>query len=172
LFDIFKFRNYLCAMTSLPLHTSAVASQPDSLDSNPLPRLLHTPAGLALLELQGTINLPQHDDEDSIAAGREGAGRETPIGKLVFPDYVAGEEGQAWMKRVYLYVGRHQRLTGEVKKLPRAVAIIRKRGGTGEEVGEMEGVEGQEELEIVEIIKFKILFSTRPEPVGTWAAEG
>lgn len=156
-------------MTSLPLHTSVVASKPENLHAiNPLPQFLQTPSGLALLELQGTINLPDHDDVDSIAAGGL-VGRETPIGRLIFPDYVEGEDGQAWMKRVYLYVGKHQRLTGEVKKLPRAVAVIRKRIGADEEVGNMEGVEGQEELEIVEIVKLKILFSTRPEPVGTWA---
>lgn len=95
-------------------------------------------------------------------------GKEIPIGRLVFPDYVEGEEGQTWMKKVYLYVGKHQRLTGEVKKLPRAVAIIRKRKGADRG---MDGVDGQEELEIVEIVKFKILFSTRPEPVGTLATD-
>lgn len=162
-------------MTSLPLHTSVAASKPEfppTTKVNPLPKLLQTPSGLALLELQGTINLPEHNDVDSIAA--EG-GRETPIGRLIFPDYVEGEEGQGWMKRVYLYVGKHQRLTGEVKKLPKAVAVIRKRAvsspgnGSGEEDG-MEALEGQEELEIVEIVKFKVLFSIRPEPVGTWEA--
>jgi chromosome transmission fidelity protein 8 len=143
---------------TLPLHTSAT-QLPNFDGRNPLPNLLHTPAGLALLEIQGTINLPEHDDEDTFGV----VGKETPIGRLVFPDYVEGEEGAGWMKRVYLYVGKHQRLTGEVKKLPRAVAVIRKRR-RGD--GKMD-VEGQEELEIVEIVKFNILFSTRPEPVGT-----
>lgn len=81
----------------------------------------------------------------------------------MFPDYVEGTEGQAWMKRVYMYVGKHQRLTGEVKKLPRAMAVIRRRTD-GVEPSREDG-EG-EELEIVEIIKFKIVFATRPEPVG------
>lgn len=129
---------------------------PRKFGINPLPQLLQTPSGLALLELQGTINLPGHDDVDSITTD---GGGETPIGRLVFPDYAVGESGTGWMKRVYLYVGKHQRLTGEVKKLPKPVAVIRKRDGTG-------NGEGGEELEIVEIVKFKILFSTRPEPVG------
>lgn len=145
----------------IPIHTSAAASSlPQNLGRNPLPQLLQTPSGLALLELQGTINLPDHDDVDSINTA---GGGETPIGRLVFPDYVPGEEGGQLMK-VYLYVGKHQRLTGEIKKLPRAIAVIRKRTG-------VESGEGKEELEIVEIVKFKILFSTRPEPVGTWSAE-
>lgn len=61
------------------------------------------------------------------------------------------------MKRVYLYVGKHQRLTGEVKKLPKAMGIMRKREGVGN---------GIEELEIMEIVRHKIVFSQRPEPVG------
>lgn len=159
----FQDRGNLRAMT-IPLHTSATPS-PNLANGNPLPKLLHTPAGLALLELQGTINLPDHDDDDAFGVSTGGiVEKETPIGRLVFPDYVFGEEGTGWMKRVYLYVGKHQRLTGEVKKLPRAMAVIRKRGEVAGEEGM--DVEGQEELEIVEIVKFKILFSTRPEPVG------
>lgn len=59
------------------------------------------------------------------------------------------------MKRVHLYVGLHQRLTGEVKRLPRAVAVIRKRDDGAED-----------ELEVVELVYWKVLFSSRPEPVG------
>lgn len=153
-------------MTPIPLHTNASSALENHGQPNPLPKLLHTPAGLAIIELQGTINLPYHSDADAIAT--EGRPRETPIGRLVFPDYVEGTEGQAWMKRVYLYVGKHQRLTGEVKKLPRALAVIRRRTeGVETDVGE----DGEgEELEIVEIVKFKILFATRPEPVGALVA--
>ena len=66
------------------------------------------------------------------------------------------------MKKVYLHVGAHQRLTGEVRALPKAIAVVRKREGDGD-VGE---AEGREELEVVEIVKYKILFASRPEPVG------
>ena len=64
------------------------------------------------------------------------------------------------MKSVHLYVGQHQRLTGEVKKLPNPVAVIRKRD-RGEAAAE------GEELEIAEIVYYKVIFSSRPEPVGT-----
>lgn len=133
--------------------------------TNPLPQLLQTPSGLAILELQGTINLPdQPDTGNSISTDGE-----TPIGRLVFPFYDAKDPdgGAGWMKKVWLYVGKHQRLTGEVKKLPKPLAVIRKRqAGEGEMVvNEQEGA-GQE-LEVVEIVKYKILFSLRPEPVGT-----
>lgn len=71
------------------------------------------------------------------------------------------------MKRVHMYVGQHQRLTGEVKKLPKALAVVKRRenkliegsGGTRMEEGE--------NLEVVEIVKYKLLFANRPEPVGT-----
>lgn len=73
------------------------------------------------------------------------------------------------MKRVYLYVGQHQRLTGEVKKLPKPLAVIRRREirTDGLENGEVDAAGGEDELEIVEIVRWKILFSSRPEPVGS-----
>lgn len=61
------------------------------------------------------------------------------------------------MKTAHLYVGKYQRLTGEVKKLANPVAVIRKRD---------EGETNGEELEIVEIVYWKVVFSGRPEPVG------
>jgi chromosome transmission fidelity protein 8 len=69
------------------------------------------------------------------------------------------------MKRVWMYVGSHQRMLGEVKKLPRALAVLRRRG-EGPEPGGGEGKGEKEELEVVEVVKYKIVFSSRPEPVG------
>ncbi|KAM0192649.1 hypothetical protein ACHAPI_008233 [Fusarium lateritium] len=131
----------------------------NAVTSSPLPQLLQTPSGLALLELQGTINLP-HDANGEALSG-------VGIGRLDFPDYNPDAEGSAWMNQVHLYVGQHQRLTGEVKKLPKAMAVVRRRenkviSGTG---GETE--EQGENLEVVEIVKYKLMFSNRPEPVGT-----
>lgn len=84
----------------------------------------------------------------------------TPIGKLLFPSYSAANPvtDTSWMKHVYLYVGKHQRLTGEVKKLPKPMGIMRKRVKAGVEI--------TDELEIVEVVRHKIVFSQRPEPVG------
>jgi chromosome transmission fidelity protein 8 len=126
---------------------------------NPLPNLLQTPSGLAILEIQGTIHVPEPKD-DEMKGDQERNDRATSVGKLVFPYYNADNppDDTAWMKRVYLYVGKHQRLTGEVRKLPKALAILRKRYlGQGP---------SQEELEIVDIVKHKVVFSQRPEPVG------
>ncbi|CAK7210425.1 hypothetical protein SCUCBS95973_000779 [Sporothrix curviconia] len=131
---------------------------------NPLPTLLQTPAGLALLELQGTINLPEaplSDDDDG--GGSDGdnitdAAKPSftvPIGRLQFPDYdpATGAESTGWMRRVHLYIGQHQRLTGEVKKLPRPLAVVRRKGTN------------EADLEVVEVIHYKLLFSQRPEPM-------
>lgn len=126
---------------------------------NPLPQLLQTPSGLAILEIQGTIHIPQAKTDE--ANGDQEPGHEaTLIGKLMFPYYNSNSpsEDTAWMKRVYLYVGKHQRLTGEVKKLPKAWAVLRKRDSEQDTAGQ--------QLEIVDIVKYKIVFSQRPEPVG------
>ncbi|TRX97475.1 hypothetical protein FHL15_001753 [Xylaria flabelliformis] len=151
--------------SSVTLHLkTAVAEAPPS---NPLPELIQTPSGLAILELQGTINLPQVND-----SGSEVSDHEFEIGRILFPDYhpeTQDPSSTAWMKRVHLYVGQHQRLTGELKKLPRAIAVIRKRPGSGPDVEMADSVSRstKEDLELVEIVKYKLMFSHRPEPVGT-----
>ena len=143
-------------MPTIPLHTSPAQTAVKEAN-NPLPSLLQTPAGLAILEIQGTINLP---------AASPSADTTISIGRLVFPDYSASEssENTSWMKKVYLYVGQHQRLTGEVKKLPNPLAVIRKRDSRE---ATLDGNELENELEIAEIVYFKLIFSSRPEPVGT-----
>lgn len=134
----------------------------DAQTPSPLPQLLQTPSGLALLELQGTINLPPDadpaDDTSSPTSSLPGG---VDVGRLDFPDYDPNAEGSAWMRRVHLYIGQHQRLTGEVKKLPRPMAVVRKRGDS-----EVDAQEGGD-LEVAEVVKYKIIFSNRPEPVGT-----
>ena len=143
-------------------------SNPDPAVDNPLPQLIQTPSGLAILELQGTVNLPQTDPE---AAEGEDT-QEVSIGKISFPDYhpdIQDPASTSWMKRVHLYVGHHQRLTGEVKKLPKALAVVRRRSpdGAGGEDVDMSSEDSKDELEVVEIVKYKLVFSHRPEPVST-----
>lgn len=141
---------------------------------NPLPTLLQTPAGLALLELQGTINLPGADGDEEEDSDTPRA-QTVPIGRLDFPEYdpataaASDDNSTAWMRRVQLYVGPHQRLTGEVKKLPRPLAVVRRKkqqqsasGGDGDD-------NDNTDLEVVEVIHYKLLFSQRPEPMTTSA---
>ncbi|MCJ1294806.1 hypothetical protein MMC34_006364 [Xylographa carneopallida] len=88
----------------------------------------------------------------------------TEVGRLVFPDYNSSSpaEDNSWHKKVYLYVGKHQRLTGEVKKLLKPLAVVRRRM---KEQG-YQRKEQEDELEVVEIVNWKVVFSNRPEPVG------
>lgn len=144
-------------MPSVTIYPPPSAHARQQSVENPLPELLQTPSGLAILELQGSINLPSSaQSADDIG---NTANASTRVGRLVFPFFSKDgpPDSKAWMKQVYLYVGPHQRLTGEVKKLINPMAVIRKRalGGTD-----------KEELEIADIVYYKILFSTRPEPVG------
>lgn len=161
-------------MPSVLLHTSSSTPSPVPPTQNPLPSLLRTPLGLAILEIQGTLHVPALDT-DSVQASSKDDCSETLVGQLEFPYYDATDpENTAWMKRVYFYVGKHQRLTGEVKKLARPIAIIRRRAPTTQAVSSDQAMdvsinvdEGQEELEIADIVSFKILFASRPEPMGS-----
>ncbi|KAI0142438.1 hypothetical protein F4776DRAFT_507019 [Hypoxylon sp. NC0597] len=150
--------------SSVQLHPRKTGTE--TISPSPLPQLIQTPSGLAILELQGTINLPETHENG------EDNSQEIAIGRLVFPDYhpdTQDPSSTSWMRRVHLYVGEHQRLTGEVKKLPKAMAIIKKRAKPGEDVDMSDGNSSStaEELEVVEIVKYKLVFSQRPEPVGT-----
>ncbi|WEW60837.1 hypothetical protein PRK78_006325 [Emydomyces testavorans] len=180
-------------MPTIRLHSKCQPGAEENTPSNPLPTLLKTPSGLAILELQGTINLPSNASQEQHSPGSDDTESkvqpeprfQTPVGRLVFPDYDYSNppsSGSSWMKRVYLYVGRHQRLTGEVKKLPKPLAIIQRRQNDEGIVGNGEGTAGlgsrdtttqldgehgpEEELEVAEIVRYKILFSSRPEPVS------
>lgn len=147
-------------MPAIPITKAPPAAQNSSENQsqnvNPLPTLLQTPSGLALLEIQGSLNSTLQTDP----------GATFPIGKLHFPLYdPANSEdgGSGWQKRVHLYVGNNQRLTGEVKKLAAPVAVLRRKGGEGEGEGDA--------LEVVEIVYQKVLFAHRPEPVGTTSTD-
>ncbi|KAI9741166.1 MAG: hypothetical protein M1834_002879 [Cirrosporium novae-zelandiae] len=125
-------------------------------NTSQLPSVLQTPTGLAILEIQGTLHLPP------LPASSDGSQLDkASVGRLEFPLYnpILKPDDTSWMKRVYLYVGHHQRLSGEVKKIPNPIAIIKKKDDA------RKTTDG-EELEIVEIVKWKVIFSSRPEPVG------
>jgi len=150
-------------MPSIPLypptHTSSKTTA--TTTNNPLPPLLQTPLGLAILEIQGELNIPQSASSSETSL---------QIGSLAFPllttsDDLGASEGP-WMKKVWLHVGQNQRLTGEVRKLVKPVGLVRRRVKSGNDGdGEEEGRSGErgEELEIMEIVRFKVFFGARPE---------
>ena len=142
-------------MPTITLHPPA--KERSSTAANPLPQLLKTPSGLAIVEIQGTVN-------STLSTEQKRSDGAITLGKLTFPFYDATKpaDDTSWHKRVYLYVGQHQRLTGEVKKLAKPIAVIRRRAADVDA-----GVEDAEELEVAEIVYHKLLFAHRPEPVGT-----
>jgi chromosome transmission fidelity protein 8 len=134
---------------------------------NALPQLLQTPSGLAIIEIQGTIHHPSQNINQEDAAISEPSSPE--IGRLEFPLYDSSAlNDEKWMKKVYLYIGKYQRLTGEVKKLAKPFGVLQKVGdrANGRDETIMEGRDEAEALEIAEVVRYKILFSGRPEPVG------
>ncbi|KAG0638707.1 chromosome transmission fidelity protein 8 [Tuber brumale] len=145
-------------MPSIPLHPTP-RSPPPPPPTNPLPQLLHTHSGLAIVEVQGTINLPQQLSTTTTSSNAQQS-NETPVGRLIFPD---GDLTSS--EQVYLYIGKNQRLTGEVKKLATPLGVLRRRDNAADCGGGERGWEG-EELEIFEIVRWKLLFSQRPEPVS------
>ncbi|KAI5787626.1 putative sister chromatid cohesion protein Ctf8 [Peziza echinospora] len=173
-------------MPKIPLHLHTLTSpaQPQTTETpespeeestqppNPLPQFLHTPNGLAILELQGKINfeLPPPSSTDSDPHNPEHTTLTLPIGHLSFPHDAfalppAGPEKDAKGKTkavvAYLYVGRYQRLRGEVKKLAKPWGVLVRRDGGGGGGGE----EGGEAVEVVGVVRWRIVFSMRPEPV-------
>jgi hypothetical protein len=157
-------------MPAVELLTPAPSSTSQCTD--PLPPVLQTPSGLAIIEIQGTLQGSFQTEIQNDAVGGSSEMTTTyPIGRLEFPLYdpQAPKDDTKWMKKVYLYVGKYQRLTGEAKKLAKPLAVVRKVGGNTGDDGAADRdatTDGKEELEVVEIVKFKILFSGRPEPVG------
>ncbi|KAF3098844.1 hypothetical protein TWF102_005895 [Orbilia oligospora] len=144
------------SMPSTPVHLPNPLSA--TSNTNPLPQILRLPTGLAILELQGDINFPSPEDSPSNI-------NFTKVGNLIFPDATSDSTDLKDVKRVWLYVGKHQRLTGEVKALPKPLGVLRKR--KQDDAAATAAAAGtEEELEIVDIIKHKIIFSKRPEPVG------
>jgi chromosome transmission fidelity protein 8 len=146
-------------MPTIPVLGPAGVDPGEKSARNPLPTLLQTPSGLALLEIQGTIHVPPmiHDENGDVGMNDADHGPiSTPVGNLAFPQYDPGaaQDDTRWMKKVYLYVGNNQRLTGQVQRLPNAIAVLRR------------DKPGDDRLRIMEIVKYKILFSSRPEPVG------
>ncbi|KPI40736.1 uncharacterized protein AB675_10673 [Cyphellophora attinorum] len=160
-------------MPSFPLHLTPKALPTSTTaprkPENPLPTLLRTPSGLAILEIQGTIHAPfPTADSPSTNTSTSDNAIQTPIGRLEFPLYDASTDTAAdtkWTKKVYLYVGQHQRLVGEVKKLGTPLGVLRRRETPGDaERGWPKGSE-DEGLEVAEVVRWKIVFGGRAEPV-------
>ena len=155
-------------MPSTDLRVKLTGAEDARVLSESLRQLLRTPGGLAIVELQGTIHFPMPTTDTNEAGNGREQSSAVEIGRLVFPHFSSSpphQTGDQWMKGVYFYIGKHQRMTGEVKKLSKPLAVLRR--SFAPMAGKPEDdTSNSEALEIIDIVRYKILFASRPEPVG------
>lgn len=140
----------------------------DADNNNVLPSVLHTPSGLALIEIQGKIHIGnrpliqsaldlQHlTDEDTEDQCSIDSGQQKKLGTVEFLD-----NG----KDVCLVIGKHQRLRGKISELKTPLAVLKLNAGDETGSAEQQGDGDIRTIPILEVIKYKILFNLRPEPV-------
>lgn len=171
---------------------SKVAYPPERCLTTPLPQLLQTPSGLALIEIQGTIIIGKHKLTSSGGFELENAGNDAEgddsmdvdgeddtismahLGEFDFSDIENGGT------EVVLKLGKFQRLRGKVVKLKAPLAVLRVDPPSllaqGGQVPSSQSLEEERqqiandrnagmEVPIVDIIYHKVLFSSRPEPI-------
>ncbi|KAK9459303.1 Ctf8-domain-containing protein [Lipomyces oligophaga] len=128
------------------LDASTERSQTDLLS-----QVIQTPSGLALMEIQGLLHIAPLKSDD--------LEEEAEIGRLTF-------EGQV----PWLWIGNHQRLEGKLVDLKQPVGVMRRQDDphdlhlhnrNSDDSGNGYG----NHVEFVEVIRRKIVFSTRPEPL-------
>lgn len=66
---------------------------------------------------------------------------------------------------VLLFIGKWQKMRGEVRELVKPYAVLRRGGSMREGGSVVDGGSDGEEVEVVGIVKWKVVFSSRPEPV-------
>lgn len=114
-------------------------------ESTSLPKTLQTPFGLALVEIQGTIQVGDSPlvtsnlslDEATLDLGR------CKVGEISFTD----------TNEALLLVGKHQLLRGKILKLPSPLAVLKI------------DPSARKDIPVVGIVEYRLLFNNRPEPV-------
>ncbi|ODQ63816.1 hypothetical protein NADFUDRAFT_47642 [Nadsonia fulvescens var. elongata DSM 6958] len=134
----------------------------DKLGQSYIPQVLKTPSGLILVEIQGVLHIPDIDHDDS------------GIPNVLVGSFDVKEDGKA-----LLMVHGHQRLEGTVKKLQTPLGILKMESEENESNRHNPDIGGFDsqgrnystqriqhgKAEIVEIIRHKVSFILRPEPV-------
>ncbi|KOG99249.1 Ctf8p [Saccharomyces eubayanus] len=107
-----------------------------------------TPLGMTMLEIQGDLELPK--DFSSLAQGdsHHEARFSKQDGKNVIRFGLLQLDGE----RATLFVGKKQRLLGKVTKLDVPVGI-------------MHFNSSDNKVELVDVVKYKIIFKDRPLPI-------
>lgn len=182
---IYKISDIAMPLANLKKQTYS----PEKTKESVLPKVLQTPSGLALLEIQGTIHIgkrqltssgglgletqddevKEDDDEDM----SDGDDEIEEVGKFDFSDLEKGGS------EVVLQIGKFQRLRGKLIKLKMPLAVLRIDPVTSESDEPPVTQEAKEqsyhsiandrdaevEVPILDIVYHKILFATRPEPI-------
>lgn len=104
--------------------------------------------GLLIIEIQGELNVPQHESADGEAEfiSVDSIYEAVKYGKLTFSEKDSS--------KVTLYIGKSQRLLGSVVKLEKPLGILR-----------VLSAENNNEVQMVDIIEKKLLFKERPLPI-------
>ncbi|RCK57645.1 Chromosome transmission fidelity protein 8 [Candida viswanathii] len=148
----------------MPTATIDCSLTPDIL-SSPSDNLIFTPYGLTLLEIQGELNLPlEHPTGEPQSAEDaeylsnfitvKDVYHAVKFGNLVFD---AHDD-----KKVTLFIGKSQRLLGNVVKLQTPLAVMRI--PTNRDEDDMDD-EDDQKVKLVDIVKAKLIFKQRPLPI-------
>ncbi|CCE73188.1 Piso0_000211 [Millerozyma farinosa CBS 7064] len=121
-------------------------------------RIITTPFGLALLDIQGELNIPDRisEEADSISGG---TGAYITIDEI----YHAVSVGKLHInennpREATLLVGKSQKLIGTVDDLKPPLAVMRIPNREQE-------AQAGEQVKIVDILRKKVVFKNRPLPV-------
>ncbi|ANB12471.1 Chromosome transmission fidelity protein 8 [Sugiyamaella lignohabitans] len=143
-----------------------------------IPEVLRTPSGLALVEIQGTVHIGSNALTDS------GLNLNTKESSLSFDgdgdldmNQLPRESGNSFRtdlnllgkftfsedsKDVVLIMGNYQRLRGKIVALKKPVAVLKM---LNRETSATPSSSNSIDIPVVEIIRHKVLFDSRPEPV-------
>lgn len=131
-------------------------------------KIISTPYGLSILEIQGELNLPQsfpQANENHKPEYLENFARVNDINEAVkFGRLEFDPKNQS---NVTLYIGKSQRLLGSMVNLETPLAVLRIKTETNNEDTEQGSLEENkdESIKIVDIVKKKIIFKQRPLPI-------
>lgn len=131
-------------------------------------KIISTPYGLSILEIQGELNLPQsfpQANENHKPEYLENFARVNDIYEAVkFGRLEFDPKNQS---NVTLYIGKSQRLLGSMVNLETPLAVLRIKTETNNEDTEQGSLEENkdESIKIVDIVKKKIIFKQRPLPI-------
>ncbi|KAL3229157.1 Chromosome transmission fidelity protein 8 [Nakaseomyces bracarensis] len=129
-------------MPSVPISydTLRLAQCGDEVDEQE--RTIETPLGRMIVEIQGSLELPSDIDSSSELYKSVDGHDTVQFGNLTLEDN----------NKAILFVGKKQRLLGKVVKLNPPVGLL-KFNDNGQNV------------ELLDIIEYKVLFSDRPLPI-------